>query len=44
VHVGFWWGELGKRAFGRPRPKWQGNINMDLQEMGWGGVDWVTVA
>lgn len=44
MHVGFWWGELGKRTFGRPRHKWQGNINMELREVGWGGVDWMTLA
>jgi hypothetical protein len=44
VHIGFWWGELGKRAFGRPRQKQKGNINMDVQEVEWGGMDWMTVA
>jgi hypothetical protein len=30
----------GKRPLGRPRHRWKDNINMDLQEMGWGhGVD-----
>jgi hypothetical protein len=30
----------GKRPLGRPRPKWEDNIKMDLQEVGWGhGVD-----
>jgi hypothetical protein len=24
----------GKRPFGRPRPRWKDNINMDLQEVG----------
>jgi len=27
----------GKRPLGRPRRRWQDNINMDLQEV-WGGV------
>ena len=43
MHVGLWWGQLGKRTFGRPRHKWQGNINMDLQEVGWRGMDWMTM-
>jgi len=35
----------GKRAFGRPRPNWEDNIKMDLQEMGCGGdMDWIEVA
>jgi len=28
-----WW---GKRPFGRPRCRWEDNIKMDLQEVGWG--------
>ena len=24
--------------------KWNGNIKMDLQEMGWGGTDWIDLA
>ena len=26
----------GKRTLGRPGRKWEDNIKMDLQEMGWG--------
>jgi hypothetical protein len=26
----------GKRPLGRPRHRWEDNINMDLQEVGWG--------
>ena len=29
----------GKRPLGRPRHRWEGNINMNLQEVGCGGVD-----
>ena len=25
----------GKKPFGRPRHRWEDNINMDFQEMGW---------
>jgi len=28
----------GERPFGRPRCRWEGNIEMDLQ-VGWGGMD-----
>jgi len=33
----------GKRPFGRPRRRWEDNIKMDLQEVGWGswGLDGV---
>jgi hypothetical protein len=31
----------GKRPLGRPRRRWVDNIEMDLLEIGWGGVDWI---
>jgi hypothetical protein len=31
----------GKRPLGRPRLRWEGNIMMDIQEVGCGGVDWI---
>jgi hypothetical protein len=31
----------GKRPLGRPRPRWEDNIRMDLQEMGCGDMDWI---
>ena len=31
----------GKRPLGRPRHGWEGNIKMDLQEVGCGGMDWI---
>jgi hypothetical protein len=33
-----------RRPFGRPRRRWEDNIKMDLQEVGWGGVDWIDMA
>jgi hypothetical protein len=43
--TGFWWGNLtGKRPLGRPRRRWEDNINMDLQEVGCGGMDWIELA
>jgi hypothetical protein len=33
-----------KRPLGRPRPRWEDNIKMDLQEVGWGGMDWICLA
>jgi hypothetical protein len=29
----------GKRPLGRPRHKWMDNIEMDLREIGWSGMD-----
>ena len=31
----------GRRPLGRPRPRWEDNIKMDLQEVGCGGMDWI---
>jgi hypothetical protein len=36
-----------KRPLGRPRRKLEDNIDnikMDLQEVGWGGLDWIDLA
>jgi hypothetical protein len=34
----------GRRSLGRPRHRWEGNIKMNHQEVGWGGVDWIDMA
>ena len=34
----------GKRPLGRPRHRWVCNIRMDLQEMGYGGMDWIKLS
>jgi hypothetical protein len=34
----------GKRPLGKPRPRWEDNIKMDLQEVGGGGMDWIELA
>ena len=31
----------GKRPLGRPRRRWEGNIKMDRQEVGCGGMEWI---
>jgi hypothetical protein len=33
----------GKRPLGRPKPRWVNNIKMDLREIGWGGMDCITL-
>jgi len=33
----------GKRPFGRRRRRWEDNIKMDLQEVGW-SMDWIDLA
>jgi hypothetical protein len=34
----------GKRPPGRPRSGWEDNIKMDLQLVGYGGMDWIVLA
>ena len=34
----------GKRQLGRPRSRWEDNIKMDLQEVGFWSMDWIEMA
>ncbi|KAJ4448691.1 hypothetical protein ANN_00081 [Periplaneta americana] len=34
----------GKRPLGRPRRRWEGNIKMDLREVGYDDRDWINLA
>jgi hypothetical protein len=34
----------GRRPLGGPRPRWEDNIKMNLQEMVWGCMDWIELA
>ena len=34
----------GKRPLGRSMCGWEDNIKMDLQEVGFGGMDWIDLA
>jgi hypothetical protein len=44
VYTGFWWGDLREGDhLGRPVHRWEDNIKMDLQEVGW-GMDWIELA
>jgi hypothetical protein len=33
----------GKRPLRRPRLSWEDNIKMDLEKIGWNGVDWINL-
>jgi hypothetical protein len=37
-------GPEGMRPLGRPRLRWEDNIQRDLQEVGCGGMDWIDQA
>jgi hypothetical protein len=34
----------GKRPLGRPRRRWENNIKLDLEYMGWGSIKWTDLA
>jgi hypothetical protein len=34
----------GKKTLGRPRRRWDDNMKMDLQKVGWGGMDWTDLS
>ena len=34
----------GKRPLGRPMRRWEENTKMDLQKVGFGGMDWIELA
>jgi len=34
----------GRRPLGRPKHRWEDNIQMVLQEVGCGGMDWIKLA
>jgi hypothetical protein len=35
------WRPEGRRQLGRPRHRWEYNIEIDLREIGFGLVDWI---
>jgi hypothetical protein len=34
----------GKRPLGRPRHRWVDNIKICVREIGWDGMDWISLA
>ena len=38
------WRPEGKRQLGGRSRRWEDNIKMDLQEVGWGHMDWIDLA
>jgi hypothetical protein len=41
---GFGGENYGKETLGGPRRRWEYNIKMDLQEVVYGGIDWIELA
>jgi len=45
VYTGFWWRNLRERDhLGRPGRRWEDNIELDIKEVGCGGMDWIELA
>jgi hypothetical protein len=44
IHFFNGFSKVEKRPFGRPWRRWEDNIDMDLQRVGCGGMDWVDLA
>ena len=38
------WKSEGKRPLGRSRRRWEDNIKLDFQEVGFGSMNWIDVA
>jgi hypothetical protein len=34
----------GKKSFGRPKRRWEDNNKMHLQEVGYGGMEWIDLS
>jgi hypothetical protein len=39
MHIGYWWESRRTEPLGRPIQRWVDNIEMDLTEIVWGGMD-----
>jgi len=35
------WRPEGRKPLGRPRRRWEDNIQMNIQEVGWTGLIWL---
>jgi hypothetical protein len=43
MHIGFWYESQKERPLGRPEHRWEDNINVDLRDTGWGGMEWTNL-
>ena len=44
-YTGCWWGNLLEiEHLEDPGVRWEDNIKTDLQEVGWGSMDWIDLA
>jgi hypothetical protein len=45
IYVGYWWESQKDRDHQEDQDvRVDVNVNMDLREIGWGGVDWIDLA
>jgi hypothetical protein len=44
VHTGFWWGDVREIDLLENLRRWENNINMDIQSVRWGSLNWIDLA
>jgi hypothetical protein len=44
MHTGYWWESQKERATTKIKTKMGDNISMDLEDVGWDGMDWMDLA
>jgi hypothetical protein len=44
MRIRFWWDSQKKLTLGRPRRRWEDNIEIDLREIGWASMDSIDLA
>jgi hypothetical protein len=45
MHAGYWWeSQMERDHWEDQRRRWADNIQMDLREIGWNGVDWIDMS
>jgi len=43
VHTQYWWGNFREIDHLRSRHKWEDDLKMDPQEVGFGDIDWIAL-
>jgi hypothetical protein len=43
-YIRFWWESQKERPLGAPTHRWKDNIEIDLRETGWDGMNWIHLA
>jgi hypothetical protein len=44
MHIGIWWEGKKEKQLGKPRSRWEDNVNIDVREIECGVMDWIHLA